>query len=735
MAALEIYDRQESNRFQARADTGVDLVKISQILRRHVGLAICLSIGIMATCSAAILMLPNSYEAEALIILNARPSKLTDLRSPSEELLTRNQADQSIIKTEIEILSSFHLLKEAAERLDLIHNPLFSDVPGSRVPEIWRTWQNWMSSVRNESHKGEADMQLKQGNIREQHADIDKIVAKLRDIVSVENDGGSYALHLRVVSRDAELSANIANTLAGVYLEDQITQQGEVVQSTSTWLAKRLHEMRAAVLDADEAVERYRVDHQLGKATDPSLLDTKVKELNSALINANVRLGRAESDLAAAERAISAGGDIRMAASVLASSTVQALRSQEAGILLERSTLLGQFGPRHPKIADVDARLQAVRDKMHLEAERIVAGMRSEANAIRGEISNLRQQLSDLGEARSKQGENEVRLADLEREAQASREIYQKFLEQFNAAVARQSGQMPDARLISQARPPLEPSAPKRKLLLAGAGIGSTVCGMLLALVYGLRRGGFIGPDALEQETGLQTFEMVPELGKAALAGLFADDRLPEVANPVRSLAFTLDNSVGPGTGGRVLLITSSAAGEGKSFLSVLLARALAFTGRRTLIIDLDAWRPSLNRYARNLSLVPGTSVHGLPVMMDRFSGLDIAALQDALSPPAALELVKQVVTSLPALRRTYEFVIIDAPPVLVVPDVLPIAARADGTLLIVQFEGPNVATVRAAIRKLVGAGANILGSVLTRVKIKNYRRYGYSAPAYLRMK
>lgn len=724
------------------AEFGLDLLHAVGLLRRRLGLA--LGTAALVTVAAALIIgqLPKLYTAEALVVLNARVSKAAELQSPTESLLSRTQADLSAVRTEVEILTSSGLLRAVAERLDVLHHAAFqADVDAAGSGPLSR----WLDGTRGLAARlvGGGDGAATAPEVADDP--LDRAVERLGRMVEVANEGGSYALRIRAETRDPVFSAQVANALAEVYLEDQRAQQADTLKRTSAWLAERLGELRSAVLAGDEGVERYRARNQLGQADLPSLLDSEITQLNSALIEANTRLSRAQANLAEAEAVTRRGGDLASAGSVLASLTIQTLREQEGVILVRHAALLRDLGPRHPQAAEVSAQLDAVRTKIKLEVERIVGGMRSDFNAIKGDVQNLQRQLSALKEKRSQQADNQAKLAELEREARAARDVYAQFLERFNTTLAQQTGQQPDARLVAAARPPLEASAPRRKLLLGGAVVGASALGAFLALLTGLLRGGFGGPGPLEEATGLPTLGLVPELGRRDLAALAGPGGFPDAAAPIRALAFAIDARLAPAAGGRVLLVTSSVAGEGASTLALALARAFAAEGRRTLLVDLDVRGSSSlqppARSARRLAVAPSgrTIAGGLPVSTDPASGLDVAA--PGAGPPGGAVVASgtadrrafagRVAGALDELRHEYELVLLDAPPVLAVPEVLPAAGRADGVLLVVRFEGPGAATVRSTVRGLTAAGADLLGTALSRVDPRGYRRYGQGALAY----
>jgi Mrp family chromosome partitioning ATPase len=403
-------------------------------------------------------------------------------------------------------------------------------------------------------------------------------------------------------------------------------------------------------------------------------------QVNAELVRASTKLARARANLAEAVR--HKQEDLSAASSVLTSPTIQTLREQEAEILVKRGALSKQYGPRHPEVASIDAALEAIRAKVDLEVQRIVAGMRSEVNATRGEVENLERQLSQLEQRIAEQADAQVELADLEREAQASREIYSQFLEQFNATLAQETGQQPDARLAALAQPPLESSEPRRKLLVAGSAVGAGGIGVLTALLLGFLRGGFGGPRPLKEATGLPVLAILPELRTRQRSALLGPASMTGAGNPFRGLAFTLQARLAS-EGARVLLVTSSVPGKGKSLLTLALGRAAALSGQKVIVVELDLWRPSLARLARGLPLeLSGQSLAGSPIRIERTSGLAIAAAGRVPRKADRPIAVQALLASLNALRGAYELVLLDGPPVLSVPDVLSAAAEADATLL-----------------------------------------------------
>lgn len=695
-------------------DFGIDLAIVWQMVLRRLPMAVAIAVILTGLAAYPIIRLPSTWTADALVVLNLRQSKVAELQSATDTLLSRSQTDISVMRTETEVLTSRHHLESVARRLQLADDraflPYTSDpTPIERLQAAIHEWLPLLPPPPRRSPPG-----------------LDDALEQLGRSVQVLNDGGSYAMRVRVETLDPILSADIANAVAEVYLEDQQREKVEAGAAASTWLSGKLEELRAAVLESDQALESYRARNQLGKGERQSLLDARVAELNGAIVAAQGRLGRAQANVSTAE---AARGDPESAAAVLASPTIQTLREQEAELLVRSGQLEQTMLPRHPRRLEADAELRAIRAKIRLEIERMVGGLRSEAAATRSEVAALQGQLSGLQGQRRTQASAEVALADLERGAEANRFVYTEFLKQFNATTAQGARQTADARLADPARPPAQASGPKRKLLLIGAAMASAAVGLLLSIALGWLRGGLAGPAPLEQATGVSALETMPELSHDELAKVLAGALPTPSGAAFRSLGFTLESRLPEGG---TLLITSAAQGEGKSILSMGLARMLGFARKRVLLVDLDPWRPKVTRLAERMGCsATGRMIGPAAVWREPRSGVEILLPLDEAATADPNLFVDQIVEVLPRLREMYDLILLDAPPVLAIPEVLLAAQRADATLLVVRFEHTRASTVRQAVQRLEAVGCRPMGAVLTRVDPRNFRRYGYGDVSY----
>lgn len=260
--------------------------------------------------------------------------------------------------------------------------------------------------------------------------------------------------------------------------------------------------------------------------------------------------------------------------------------------------------------------------------------------------------------------------------------------------------------------------------------------GVILAGIVGLvfwesRNRRVLAIDDVAKSLGLKVFGTVPPIGSDKKACPIRESALVEAIDTARTMLLYADHlDQRPKT----VLITSASPGEGKSSLSSHLAISLTRAGFRTLLIDGDMRNPTahliygttegpgLSEYLRaesnDLTMIQSTSYPGLEVLpAGRWS---VAATQ-ALAGG-------RWTTLRAAVESSYDFVIIDSPPILPVVDALLLARNVDGVLLSVMNKHSKVSNVAESQHRLVSIGANLMGVVVNGIESKG-GKYGYGYP------
>jgi hypothetical protein len=293
---------------------------------------------------------------------------------------------------------------------------------------------------------------------------------------------------------------------------------------------------------------------------------------------------------------------------VLKSDTVRVLKEQMANATRKAAELKTKYGPKHPEILKVNAEVAEAQAQIRDEIERLVANLKNEAEVAEGRERQLSHSLNQLKDQQVVTKDVGVELKDLEREAASSRQIFEALLTRYKQTAETQGFQLPDVRIIEKADAPQFPASPKRKQLVVMAGFGGLVLGLGLAILLELLAPASAATDVAAHSTSITCRRSLPNDGKPSFR---VQGRAPRGCN--RKAAMPTPSAM-PAAAPialhigvpRIILVTSSVAGEGAEVIASNLAHNYALTGGRPLLIDLRFaalpltanWRPRSRDYS-----------------------------------------------------------------------------------------------------------------------------------------
>ena len=682
----------------APADDPLSFRTLFGVLRRRYRLFGAVVLLTLAASLLAAILLPARYAAEATLMIDPRP------HAPS----IRNEAkgfpapDATLVDTEVQVMTSPSILNAVIKRLKLAGDPEFAPPPGEGG-----------------------------GN--------DAVAEALSRHVSIGREGLTYIVAIRAESRDPQKSAAIANAMADQYLRQSRKQRAKIAAEQARTLTTELGPLGEQVIAADRAVADFRAAN--GIVTSGKDAAT-VTDQQVATIAAE--LGRASADAAAARAAAAAASaQVRNAgvdavSQVLNSGSLTELRNQRAQVLREQAQIETVYSPEHPASQRINKQLAQLDREIQTSANRIVLGLQNDARAAEARAVTLRGQLSALEAQQSEDARAMVVADGLQRNADAKRSTFNDLSR--NAQEQAQAARIGDVRAwkVAAARPPLEPSFPKKSLFLMVGLVLGTVLGAGVVAGAELLETGFRSAAEIETDVQMQFLAAVPEVSKRRQARLDRRRRNAPttpgdyvVAKPASAFAESIRNvraTLLPGADGqspKTICITSALTGEGKSVTAVALARVMAMSGDRVLLIDCDLRRGGLAALRGDATRDrPST---GVMEVLDGEADPDAAVVQDTVPGLAVLGLDAPVVTSrdifsgraaqelMARLKTEYDFVILDAPPVLAVTDAWTISSICDATVLVVRYLKTPRDAVRAARDRLRRRGATLHGVVLNR--------------------
>jgi capsular exopolysaccharide synthesis family protein len=423
---------------------------------------------------------------------------------------------------------------------------------------------------------------------------------------------------------------------------------------------------------------------------------------------------------------------------VVASAAVQAQRDRIAAFRQEEAQLVSQnFGPEWPALRTARESLARAEEDLEIQVKQIAGAIESEYQAAQARVRDLEQQLAAQQSRAMAGGQKAIEYNALEREAQSAQQLYDTLLKTVQESAVAQDFEGTNIRVVDTAQYPTYPVLPqtRRDVTMAAA------MGLLLAL--GLAFGfeyfdsRIKSPDEVKAFLQLPFLGMIPNLATKAGAGeapMLDPNVAPSFAEAIRAVRTAVLFSSAE-EGARSVIVTSTGPSEGKTLISSSLAISLAQAGQRTLVIDADMRRPRLHE-ALGRSQEPGLS----NVLVAEASLADAArqteeknlwVLSAGHIPPNPAELLgsKKFLALLADLKRRFDWIVIDAPPVMPVTDAAILAHSAGTVLFVVGSEMTPRQSATAALDQLRQADAKFVGVVLNRVNV--HRHAYYYAPYY----
>ncbi len=732
------------------------------LLWRRRGLILSSVVVVMACAFVIISSISPQYTANVLVEINPRQSRVVDF----EAVLSGLPADLESIQTELRIIQSRKIAARTITRLKLDRDPELN--PALRPVGLIKSWRRslaeWLIGTGTTSVQGElahedgateeptgvwsgiliavADILAPRENVelsvedrtkRENDRVIDAVLNKLW----VTPEDRSRIVRISFTSTNPKRAVDVANSIADFYIVAQLEAKFEATKRATTWLGERVDQLRTEVQAKEGAVEEFRaLSGLLQGGTDSTLVSEQVSDLNAQHILELARLAETQARLRQVDNLLKSPGGIESAGEVLQSPLILDLRLEESRVERQLAELAEEFGERHPNMINARAELRDLRAKIALEVDRVVQSLRNEVAIARARSSSLKASLNSVKNKVAKLNQSEVALRALEREANASRSLLENLLHRTKETASQESFQQADANIVSSASMPERPSYPKKGILFSMIFLVALIQGAGLAFVVEHLDLGIRSTEEVEHMMGARPLGLVPSLSRVLTLGKSPQDYVLE--NPqsaygeaMRSFYTSVlltDVKDRP----KIILITSTYPGEGKTSLSLALARVLSSVGHRAIVVDCDLRRPTVHK---ELGIEPGLGLTDCLteqirveelVQEDPKSRAHIlqAGTRNNISPDQLDSL--QMQRLLKSLARGYDLVILDSAPVLAVSDTLFMARLADKAVFLVRWSVTKRKAASLALNQIQSAGADIAGVLLTMVDVKRHARYGY---------
>lgn len=712
----------------------VDLAAMIAPLRRRLKLFLASALVVFILVLVVTIQATPLYTATASLMIDSRTAQVVE----SEAVLSGLPSDTATVDTEVEILKSRRLAERVVEGLNLENDPEFNR---ALSPGFSGQASRAFARVFRIGAPDRADERLAEGEARTQR---EQVVDRVRERLTIRRVGLTRVMGVGFTSHDPGKAARIANVFAEDYLLEQLEAKFEATRQANSWLDTRLGELRREVIQSEAAVEQYRNANNLLSASGATLTEQEISTYNTQLATVRAQQAEDEARLSTAKAQLARGSTGDDVGEALGSTVVQQLRARRAEISGRVADLSSRYGPRHPDMMRAERELTDIDGQIQAEIARIVSNLEARVQVAGQRTASMQSSLAGARGTLAANNNANVRLNELQRNAEASRTLYQGLLDRFKQITSREGLEESDARIVSRAPVPGMPSSPNVALNL--------MLGLLLALAAGAA--AIVLAEMLD--VGLATGEDVevhlahPHLGSipllssvasgadrgAAPAAFLLDKPLSAFAEAVRALRTSiLFSRVGQTV--TVVAVTSTLPGEGKTTTALCLARSAAQAGQSVVVVDCDLRRRAVNRMLGFeperglLEVLNGVSTLEAALHLDAESGAHVLALTDAGFTPRDVFNSQAMTALLASLRERFDLVILDTAPVLAVADTRTLASLADAVVFVARWRSTPRKAAASALRLLEGADSHVAGVALVQVDMRARARYGAGDAAY----
>ncbi len=629
-------------------------------------------------------------------------------------------------------VDSTALLKKVAQRSNLDHDPEFLFTPVSFIDAPWGWITTRFLEIGGSSSTASTPPQQADG-FRQYRSVADAL--RQRIATHVQTDARILAISVQSIGRDK--AKRLADDIASTYLEEAALADREDEKRAAGQFSGQLSTLQHNADSARQAAIDFRQQSGLSD-TDTKAASRALSDLNSQLGQAQAQVLDRQSRISALQRAQSSPDARGAAADILTNATIGALRVQESDASRRLLEVSQRYGENHPRVVEARAELAQVQGAIATEVKKIARSLDGELAAAQAREKQLQEQASALEQSLRSSEQKEIELRQLERTAEKEDASYRELLRRVSDRNASQKQNSAGIRVLTPASLPEFPSYPRYVEAALIAFAGGILAGLLWIGLLELFDSGFRTGEQIERLTGRSLVGMIPALPRSALkrstpVRYVIEKPISAYAEALRSVQTTISltsKALEP----KVVMITSSVPGEGKSTFSCSLAQlvARANPAKKIIIVDCDLRRSTALKLlgaAKTQGTIDeylsGTKDLHMVIGRDEGSGLyyapakvDTVNSSELLASPKMRALVD-------ALANEFDIVFLDTPPLMAVADPRVVAELADYIVFLIQWEKTDRDLAATALKLI--ADVSKVGVVLSQVDLRRHARYGYA--------
>jgi len=704
---------------ESEATEELNLLDYWILIRKHIKQILGLAFAVALLATLVVFQMTPVYRSTALLLIENSKSKALSL---SDLYDIQGSAGQEAFNSQVQILKSRPIAEMVVKKLDLDKNVIFNPpkTPG------------WFAF---EPEGTPAEIKARQ---------FERLIDKFSKDLTIEPVLKSQIVKISFDSTDKVLAARVANAVADAYIENDLESRSQMTQRANVWLTQRMEGLRKKLEESEQVLQQYREKENIidNKGVVLSGSAKQLEEISTNLIAARQRMAEAES---AYNQVNNHQGEsiesLESLPSVLKNEAVQRMKAAEADAESKLNELKSRYTDKHPKVIAAASDLVSAHEAVQHQIERVVNGISKDYDLAKANVLANSRALSRIKADIQDLTRKEFQLGVLMRDVESNKQLYDLFVNQAKETDVASNLQSTAGRVVEPAEVSASPLKPKKLQIIGIAFVLGLLAGVWFVFVLDYLDNTLHTIADVERRLGVEVLGAVQIMPQnktkdAVVSRAFLEDPNSAFSESVRTVrtAVLLSSIDEPH---RVVMVTSTLIGEGKTTISINLAFALGQM-KKVLLIDGDIRRPSLAKVIGGME--------GKRGLVDYLA--DEASLQDCIQPtenpnvfvlPAGkrlnspLELLSshRFGETIAQVKEMFDVVLIDCPPLKPVSDALVISRYANALLYVVKADSTPHQIALAAIKRLISIDAPLLGVVLNQLDYKKSDRYGYYSDQY----
>jgi uncharacterized protein involved in exopolysaccharide biosynthesis/Mrp family chromosome partitioning ATPase len=628
-------------------DVDVDLGALFASLARRWLRILVVAIVVTGLAFAFAWLATPLYKGETRILIETQESVFT--RPDAGQNSDSTTLDEEGVTSQVQVVSSTEVLKKVAKQIDLASRKEFNN--GGHLGPVGRALV--LAGLKSDPNEIPAE---------------ERVLKAMREKLDVYRVEKSRVIVIGFSSADPKLAAAVPNAIAETYIAVQKDAKLESNSDATSWLAPEIKDLTKRVKDAEAKVAEYRAHSDLFLGDNNSVLITQqLSQMATELSRVRADRAAAEAKALSVKAALASGGSLDALPDVLSSDLIQRLREQQVQLKASIAQLSTTLLPNHPRLKALNSQLADLNRQIRAEADKVLAALNTQAETAKLREQQLQADLNKTKAESSRAGQEEVELRALQREATAQRDLLESYLTRYREASSRRDrNYLPvDARIFSRASVPAVPYFPKRVPIVIAAFVASLLIMAVITLLQELfsgramraARGAEFGPVTEIEMPQAAARRRDPGFA-AEGAGAAADLGGVSVERAAQKLI----------VGGTSRAIFVSPEGDEAAAASVLVAREVADTGLRVLLLDLTASgaasMPMLesNSYPGVTNLLASEAQFTDVIHADLYSDCHVMPSGTA-DPERAMRAVDRLPIILNSLTTAYDVVVVECGP------------------------------------------------------------------------